>query len=72
MGGLHNDQGDLDVRDVESMMCRITHDCMVELAVEIILYANLLILPNQRIELIIKSGWDAVKVVGENEQEPKV
>lgn len=55
-GGLHDEYGVLIVRDMESMLCRIAHDCATVLGVEVTLQAQLVILPRQGLEIVVKGG----------------
>jgi len=50
-GGLHSDDGKLQVRDMEGMICRVADDCAKILGREVKVTAHLLLLPHQEMNI---------------------
>jgi hypothetical protein len=53
VGGLHDEQGELIVRDMEGMIARIAQDCAQVLGVPVRVIAQLVIAPKQ--EMMVKA-----------------
>lgn len=54
VGGLHNDEGELVVRDMEGMLLRIAQDCAQVVGVPVRVTAQLAILPKQHVNVIAR------------------
>lgn len=52
-GGTYDEYGQLDIRDIESMLCKITQDCATVLETEVTLHAQLVILPRQGLDVVV-------------------
>jgi len=52
-GGLHDEQGNLLVRDMEGMLARIQNDCEAILGILVQVEANLCLLPRQKMHVLV-------------------
>ena len=54
VGGLYNETGELEVRDMEGMLLRIAQDCSQVVGVPVRVTAQLIVLPKQEMRIVTR------------------